>query len=157
MFDALYGKGNATMSIRVFAAVMIITLFCVIPGCDEHTAPYSPGTPPAVETYPGTRVLFGVNHHRTNRSGSMVSDTIHFDDGSPDTIPYNSLLTVYYFGYDNKRDAQDYDDPEVEMLYQFLFWRRGTSIEGGPGGTYMTPWYPIQKAEDTYATAISIR
>lgn len=137
------------MNSRLFAAVFIITLFCVMPGCDEQKVPYSP-KPPAVETYPGTRVLFGINHHWTNQSGSMVSDTIHFDDGIPDTIPYNSLLTVYYFGYDNEHDAEDYDDPEMEMLYQFHFWRCGTSIEDGSGSMYMTPWYPIQRAEDTY-------
>jgi hypothetical protein len=138
------------MSRRAFGAMVIVTLICVIPGCGEDKAPYSPDAPPDVETYPNTKVLFGVNHHRTNQSGSMVSDTIYFDDGNPDTIPCNSLLTVYYFGYDNERDAWYYDDPEMEMLYQFSFWRCGYSIEDGSGSHYTTPWYPMKKAEDTY-------
>ncbi|HUV36763.1 MAG TPA: hypothetical protein VMX58_07485 [Patescibacteria group bacterium] len=60
------------MNGTAIAIVCTTALLRAMLGCDDHTVPYSPGTPPVEETYPNTRVLFGVSHHRTARSGSAV-------------------------------------------------------------------------------------
>lgn len=134
------------MTGKATAIALLLALFCMFFGCEDSSGPYRPS--PDVDMYPGTRVLFGVNLS-TNRANEIVADTIYFDDGEPDTLPYNSRLHLYYYGYDKAWDAVYYDNPAMEMRYLFRFWRCGSPIEGDQSGIYETPWYPAAGAEDT--------
>ncbi|MBN1164297.1 MAG: hypothetical protein JXB45_06945 [Candidatus Krumholzibacteriota bacterium] len=73
---------------------------------------------------------------------------VYFNDGQPDTLPYNSLLTLYYRGWDDPRDSLQYTNPVIQPRYQFLFERWGYGASGGIS-SYRTPWFPIAGAEDT--------
>lgn len=133
------------MSGKIATIVLILAFFCILFGCDESGGPYRPSDG---EMYPGTRILFGVNFSK-NQANELVADTIYFDDGKSDTLPYNSRLEMYYYGFDNACDVVFYDFPAVEMRYLFRFWRCGSPIEGDLLGIYQTPWYPAAGAEDT--------
>lgn len=130
---------------RATAIALLLLLLGLSFGCEDD-GPCRPCRD--TEKYPDTRILFGVGRYM-NQAGENVEDTIYFDDGEPDTLPYNSRLYIFYCGYDNAWDAVQCEDPTLEMLYQFRFWRRGQHIGGGNPSTYETPWYPLEKAEDT--------
>jgi hypothetical protein len=138
IYNAAFGKGVCKMNLTERAIALVLVLSWGFFGCEDNGHPLRPS--PDAERYPNTTVLFGVNHYHTQQYGPMVSDTIRFDDGEPDTLPYNSLLTLYYYGCADERDKADYTDPQVEMRYQFHFCRRGVSIDGDHTSMYITPW-----------------
>lgn len=90
---------------------------------------------------PDTRILSGVCKPQ---GGEPFS--VDFGDAIPDTLPYNSLLTFTYIGWDDKRDSLQFTGPdEIPMRYQFRYKRwaeGGTAIK-------QSAWYPITGPEDT--------
>lgn len=71
---------------------------------------------------------------------------VDFSDAMPDTLPYNSLLTFQYIGWDDMRDSLQFTGPdEIPMRYQFRYSRWA---EGGIAMKTST-WYPYTGPEDT--------
>lgn len=123
----------------------LVLLFFGFIGCEESV---SPGGGRVYECASNTRILFGENRYVT-QAGETLSAIIDFQDELPDTLPYNSWLTVHYYGWANSRDSLDYTGPLLEMQYQYRFKREGITIGGGPSSIREVPWYPLTKAEDT--------
>ena len=96
---------------------------------------------------PDTRILFGENFY-VDSDGIEREVNVDFDDGVPDTLPYNSNLRMHYLGWDDPRDSLEYTNPPLPMRFQFKFERWGDGIGGGVS-SYIPPWYPEIKAEDT--------
>lgn len=96
---------------------------------------------------PDTRILHGDNFF-TMQNGDTAIRTIDFYDSSPDTLPYKSRLKMHYLGWDDPRDILQYTNPPVQMRFQYMFGRIGIGQAGGIS-SYRTPWYPIERAEDT--------
>lgn len=123
----------------------LVLLLSGLVGCDD---PGSPKRSHFYECASNSKILFGENKYIT-QAGETTLTVIDFQDALPDTLPYNSWLTVHYFGWANSRDSLDYTDPLLEMRYQYRFTREGEHIVGGPSGKKMLPWLPLAKAEDT--------
>jgi len=74
-------------------------------------------------------------------------DSIIFNDGLPDTVPYNSWVHLDYLGFDNPCDSSlCEDDLDKCMTYQYNYTQRSTFGTGG--GTTTSRWLP-DVPEDT--------
>jgi hypothetical protein len=96
---------------------------------------------------PDTEILFGENFF-TDGAGLQHDETINFDDGFADTLPYNSRLRMHYVGWDDSRDSLEYTNPPLPMRFQFKYERWGYGLSGGIS-SYKPSWMPEAKAEDT--------
>lgn len=68
-------------------------------------------------------------------------ETIDFNDGIPDTVPYNSWIHLDYRGFDSLCDSSlCTDDSSKCMTYQYNYTQR--SNFGGGGGTTTSRWLP---------------
>jgi hypothetical protein len=69
--------------------------------------------------------------------GNTIVDTVDFEDNEPDTLPYNSWVTLFYRGWDSPYDSSLCQDVANKCIkYQLQYTREG-EIDGGPshGGT----------------------
>jgi hypothetical protein len=90
--------------------------------------------------------IFGVTN-TFFRGGTTVVDSVNFEDSEPDTVPYNSWVTLFYQGWDNPYDSSLCADVVNECIaYQVQYTRVG-NIDGGPaeGGSVVSStvrWLP---------------
>jgi hypothetical protein len=96
---------------------------------------------------PDTRILFGESFS-IDGAGNPVESIIDFNDGMPDTLPYNSRLRMHYLGWDDSRDSLEFTDPPIPIRFQFKFERWGYGLLGGIS-SYRPSWLPEKDAENT--------
>jgi hypothetical protein len=92
---------------------------------------------------PDTRILRGENFFYTRSDpGTEQKVTIDFTDGIPDTMPYNSRLTMHYIGWDDPKDILEFTNPPLPIRFQYQYKRWSGSAN------FTSLWFP-ERAEDT--------
>ena len=87
-------------------------------------------------------------------SGVPESLTVNFLDGAPDTLPYNSLLRMFYWGWDDPKDRAHLQyNPPMPMHFQFAYNRWSYDEYGALVADKLSPWYPLKTPEDTNPNA----
>lgn len=87
-------------------------------------------------------------------SGVPESLTVNFLDGAPDTLPYNSLLRMFYWGWDDPKDRANLQyNPPVPIHFQFAYNRWSYDEYGARVADKLSPWYPLKTPEDTNPNA----
>jgi hypothetical protein len=104
---------------------------------------------------PDTRVDAACQIFFTPQSSSVPESlTVNFLDGAPDTLPYNSLLRLFYWGWDDPKDRGSLQhNPPVPIHFQFAFNRWGYDDFGLMVAEKLSPWYPLKTPEDTNPNA----
>jgi hypothetical protein len=101
---------------------------------------------------PDTEILYGDCFY-TPQSGIPESLKVYFNDGIPDTLPYNSRLRMRYRGWDDPRDDLEFTNPPLPIRFQFQFNRWAYNEFGGRVAEKLSPWYPLKTPEDTNPNA----
>jgi hypothetical protein len=92
---------------------------------------------------PDTEILRGecFFYSRAN-PGVEQKVTIDFTDSEPDTMPYNSRLTMHYRGWDDPRDILEDNNPPTPIRFQYQY-KRWSGL-----ANFTSLWFP-ERAEDT--------
>jgi hypothetical protein len=103
---------------------------------------------------PDTRVQKGQCFFTPMRTGIPESLDVYFDDGIPDTLPYNSRLRMFYWGWDDPKDRANLQyDPPLPIRFQFAYNRWTYDEYGASVANKMSSWYPLLEPEDTNPNA----
>jgi hypothetical protein len=87
-------------------------------------------------------------------TGVPESLTVNFLDGAPDTLPYNSLLRMFYWGWDDPKDRAHLQyNPPLPIRFQFAYNRWAYDDFGAIVADKLSPWYPLKTPEDTNPNA----
>lgn len=91
---------------------------------------------------PDTRFTDMLNNY-TDQMGIAHTDTVKFDDAVPDTIPYDSWVTLFYNAADSPYDSSlcvDVDPVNLCIRYQIQYARTRAQV---PGSSAVTGWLPV--------------
>jgi len=86
------------------------------------------------------------------RDSTIVRD-INYTDSKPDTVPYKSWVTLYYFGHDDRRDTKTCSiaDPNECIKYNVRVFRRSERL--GNSGNDDSGWLPRAAFHDSDANS----
>jgi hypothetical protein len=78
---------------------------------------------------------------------STVVRPINFTDNKPDTVPYKSWVTFYYYGHDDKRDTKlcSLADPDECLNFQVKVIRQSARLNNGED----SGWLPRSGVHDS--------
>jgi hypothetical protein len=102
---------------------------------------------------PDSEILYGDCLYTPQSSGVLESLTVYFNDGIPDTLPYNSLLRMRYRGWDDPDDELEFTNPPLPIRFQFQYQRWGYDEYGARVAEKFSSWYPLKIPEDTNPNA----
>ncbi|MDD4858382.1 MAG: hypothetical protein PHD74_09800, partial [Candidatus Krumholzibacteria bacterium] len=95
---------------------------------------------------PDTWVEFGQNFFTPMSTGIPETLAIDFYDSAPDTLPFNSFLRMFYWGWDDPKDRANNENLPIQFQFAFKRW---AIIDGQYSANKQTPWYPLDGSEDT--------
>jgi hypothetical protein len=99
---------------------------------------------------PDTRLEKGQCFFTPMSTGIPESLDVYFSDSVPDTLPYNSLLRMLYWGWDDPKDrASLVNDPPLPIRFQFAYNRWAVDDYGQSVANKQSSWYPLEGSEDT--------
>lgn len=79
---------------------------------------------------PDTDIFAMLNTYQLN--GQTFVDSVDFEDSEPDTMPYNSWVTLFYNGWDNPCDSSLCIDVTNKCLRYQVQYTRTANLDGGP-------------------------
>jgi hypothetical protein len=85
--------------------------------------------------------------------GSTVVKTINFTDSKPDTVPYKSWITMFYYAHDDRRDTRlcSVADPDECINYNIKLIRQSERL--GTAGYEDSGWLPRNGVHDSDANS----
>ncbi len=112
----------------------------------SSVSPWSDGISVDVRNHdPDCRILRAWCHFTPRSTDVPDSMLVDFLDDDPDTLPNGSRLRMEYEGWDN---ALPYMSP-APIRFQFGYRRWTIDESGRTVADKSSPWYPLQKSEDT--------
>ena len=96
---------------------------------------------------PQTQIVGVLNTYHT--TSGMVAEDINFNDGIPDTVPYQSFVRIRYWGEDDARDGKlECNDLEPDKCIGFQVAYRSFSPYT-PAANEFSLWQPRDGVHDT--------